>query len=218
MINLFSDQDIIDKLGEFSIEEIADLYEDMNDYSAVKRHKNGILIEFIAQGWSDNEHFLHLLNHLTSKHRREFIGVCDASHWYVTDKKYLKDYRFEIVPFKKEIKKADFNKNDTYNKIIIKCIKNCDDCPYYEHWEWEDGGRWYVNCLYDDREIESKDFYQQEELFKSCPLSNFHQGVESNNIPWDWEVNINMSEEEFYETVMENVRQTMLNFPLKTVK
>ena len=102
MFDLFTDEEIISKLNDMNIEEIADYFENMNDYSYVKRHKNGIFIEMAARGWSDNEHFLRLLTHLLSRHRKEYVGYCDAAYWFVIDKKYKYDYRFEIVPFIKE--------------------------------------------------------------------------------------------------------------------
>ena len=44
MFDLFTDEEIISKLNDMNIEEIADFFENMNDYSYVKRHKNGIFI------------------------------------------------------------------------------------------------------------------------------------------------------------------------------
>ena len=99
MLDLFTQEEIINKLNDMNIEEIADYFENMNNYSYVKYHKNGILIEMAARGWSDNEYFLSLLTHFLSRHRKEYVGYCDAAYWFVIDERYQDDYHFEIVPF-----------------------------------------------------------------------------------------------------------------------
>ena len=178
MLDLFTDEEIINKLNDMNIEEIADYFENMNDYSYVKRHKNGIFIEMAARGWSDNEHFLSLLTHLLSRHRKEYVGYCDAVYWFVIDKKYKYDYRFEIVPFVKEDLKLN-PPNDanipTPKKILYQEIYDCFDCPYYTWSEWEDKGLYYVDCDIDSRTIESKEGFETKELFKSCRLDDYKE-------------------------------------------
>ena len=174
MFDLFTDEEIINKLNDMNIEEIADYFENMNDYSYVKRHKNGIFIEMAARGWSDNEHFLSLLLHPLSRHRKEYVGYCDAAYWFVIDKKYKYDYRFEIVPFIR----ADLNMEKRVpspQKVLYKEIHDCHDCPYYTWSEWEDKGLYYVDCDLDERTIESKEDFETKELFKSCRLDNYKE-------------------------------------------
>lgn len=172
MFDLFTDEEIINKLNDMNIEEIADYFENMNDYSYVKRHKNGIFIEMAARGWSDNEHFLHLLTHLLSRHRKEYVGYCDAAYWFVVDKKYADYYRFEIVPFTKDELVMDV---PNPNKVLYQEIYDCHDCPYYDWSEWEDKGLYYVDCDLDERTIESKEGFETKELFKSCRLDDYKE-------------------------------------------
>lgn len=172
MFDLFTDEEIINKLNDMNIEEIADYFEDMNDYSYVKRHKNGIFIEMAARGWSDNEHFLHLLTHLLSRHRKEYVGYCDTAYWFVIDEKYKYDYRFEIVPFTKGELVIDV---PNPNKVLYQEIYDCHDCPYYSWSEWADKGLYSVDCDLDERTIESKKSFETKELFKSCRLDDYKE-------------------------------------------
>lgn len=170
MLGLFDEFEIIKKLNEKNIREIAEYYQDMNSYAYVKFHKNGLIVELNPSGWSDNEYFLSLLRDLRSTHRYEYIGNIGNSDYYVIDRSYKEDYDFELVPFKK-MKNVEEVKDP--KKLLIVEVHDCHDCPYYYWSEWDDKGIYYVDCDLDERSIESKEKYETKELFKGCQLMDY---------------------------------------------
>lgn len=62
-------------------------------------------------------------------------------------------------------------------RVIIKNISSCEECPYYETSEHEDYGVYYTMCDLFDIQIKSKDYYQPKALFTMCqlPIAKFEE-------------------------------------------
>mgnify|MGYP003298291124 CR=1 FL=1 len=62
-------------------------------------------------------------------------------------------------------------------KLLMKSITNCEECPYYETTEHEDYGKYYTNCTLFDVEIVSKEGYQPQGLFSMCELPTHEKSI-----------------------------------------
>lgn len=128
MIGLFDEKEICEKLNQKTMKEIAEYYNDMNEYSRVKYH-DGDLVEFITCGWSENEHFLSLLRHYFCKHRYHYVGYLVGGSEFFTlgDDKF--DYEYDIISIEKS-KKTNCLSCEYYLDLSENHLSNTDRCCY----------------------------------------------------------------------------------------
>lgn len=125
---LFDEKEVCEKLNQKTMKEIAEYYNDMNEYSQVKYH-DGDLVEFITHGWSENEHFLSLLRHYFCKHRYHYVGYLVGGSIFFTLGDNTSDYEYNITSIEKS-KKINCLLCEYYLDLSENHLGNTDRCCY----------------------------------------------------------------------------------------